>query len=222
MNRMVKTVMLILAGGIFLVLDLRAQNQTVSGNLTVDDNIYGDQSVSIGGNNVTTEGGNTLELGYSNSATGDDSVAMGWTNTASNTFTFALGLYTTASGYASVSLNYMTLASGEFSLSTGSATLASGANSAAFNSSTSATASNSSAFGLSSLANSYEELVLGQYNVGGTSATTWVSTDPLFEIGNGSGSTAEADAFVVYKNGNATVQGVLTVSPGGEIPMYVP
>jgi hypothetical protein len=29
-----------------------------------------------------------------------------------------------------------------------------------------------------------------------------------------------SDALVVYKNGNATLSGTLTVAPGGDIPMF--
>ena len=59
-----------------------------------------------------------------------------------------------------------------------------------------------------------------------------MATDPLFEVGNGSGSrfdnppignpdaTGPSDALVVYKNGNAVLQGTLQVAPGGDIPMY--
>jgi hypothetical protein len=67
-----------------------------------------------------------------------------------------------------------------------------------------------------------------------------VLTDPLFEVGNGGDpygdgnpSTSEpSDAFVVYKNGNAAVQGnlssggtftapsVVLTTQSGDIPMY--
>ncbi|MEI9999721.1 MAG: hypothetical protein WDO13_11470 [Verrucomicrobiota bacterium] len=66
--------------------------------------------------------------------------------------------------------------------------------------------------------------MLGKYNLGrnGTSynQTAWVPTDPLFEIGNGASSSSLSDALIIYKNGNATLQGVLTAAPGGDIPMY--
>lgn len=73
---------------------------------------------------------------------------------------------------------------------------------------------------------------VGCFNVGSTnsaSADTWIPTDPLFEVGNGASSSCDngnpyatglSDAFVVYKNGNAALQGTLDVAPGGDIPPY--
>lgn len=88
-----------------------------------------------------------------------------------------------------------------------------------FGSDTFATGSYTTAYGANTSAQSYFSFVLGTYNVGGGSKTTWVATDPIFEIGNGTSSTP-SDAMVVYKNGNAILQGVLQVAPGGDIPMY--
>ena len=55
--------------------------------------------------------------------------------------------------------------------------------------------------------------------MGGGDPINWVASDPLFEVGNGT-YQARSDALVVYKNGNAAFQGVVTVAPGGDIPMY--
>ncbi len=46
---------------------------------------------------------------------------------------------------------------------------------------------------------------LGRYNLGGGNATTWVATDPLFEIGNGTSDIARSNALTVLKNGNVGI-----------------
>ncbi len=56
--------------------------------------------------------------------------------------------------------------------------------------------------------NLFNAVALGRYNVGGVdgSATEWVDTDPLFELGNGTADTARRNALTVRKNGETTVE----------------
>ena len=49
-----------------------------------------------------------------------------------------------------------------------------------------------------------------QYSVGGGSEFSWVATDPLFEIGDGLSDASRSNAFIIFKNGNATLAGTLT------------
>jgi len=49
----------------------------------------------------------------------------------------------------------------------------------------------------------YLNTVMGRYNLpNGVSTTTWVATDPIFEIGNGASSVARNNAFSILKSGN--------------------
>ncbi|HTH93426.1 MAG TPA: tail fiber domain-containing protein [Candidatus Paceibacterota bacterium] len=128
-------------------------------------------------------------------ASGNDSVAFASTATGVASAAFNGGV---ASGIQSVAFN-------------GNNSLASGVSSAAFNFSTAA-GRYSSAFGFGNTADSYSSFALGRYNVGGGNATTWVGTDPLFEIGNGAGTGARADALLILKNGNTTINGDLNVT----------
>jgi len=73
--------------------------------------------------------------------------------------------------------------------------------------STTASGIATTAMGQFTKAESYSSTAIGAYNIGGGNATTWVATDPLFEIGNGTSSTP-SNAFTVYKNGNTDVSGV--------------
>lgn len=98
-----------------------------------------------------------------------------------------------------------------------------GSNSTAFNLDTAASGANSAAFNDNTLAGAYDSFVLGRFNLGTYGSggdTTWISTDPLLEVGNGTDSSHLSDAFIVYKNGNAVFQGSVQVAPSGDIPMY--
>jgi Head domain of trimeric autotransporter adhesin len=170
-------------------------------------------------------GNYAVSLGYQNYASGQSSVAMGSFSIASGLGSIAMG-NCTASGFASSALGYSNTASGNYSLALGSYSTASGYYATAVGNFAAASALFSTAFGFHTTASAYSDFVIGEFNVGGGS-NTWVPTEPLFEIGNGSGSgygnpyiTGPSDAFVVYKNGSATFQGPVTVAPGGDIPMY--
>jgi hypothetical protein len=92
-------------------------------------------------------------------------------------------------------------------------------------SSTTASGGSSTAAGANTSANSTDSFVLGAYNVGlsetGTTpnSTSWVSTDPLFEVGNGT-STAKSDALIIYKDGSSQFAGPVKIPQSGDIPMY--
>ena len=153
-------------------------------------------------------------------ASGSNSVAIQYA-TASGYFSFAWGWDATASGSFSMSLGSYTSATGQNSLATGTGTVASGASSLAMDNGTTASGNDSAAFNLETQAQSYCSTTFGRYNVGGYGTggqTTWLSADPLFEIGNGTYS-APADALVVYKNGTVAVHTVLRCAAGGDISM---
>jgi len=63
--------------------------------------------------------------------------------------------------------------------------------------------------GSGSIASSYDEVVMGRYNAlyDQHQRASWVSTDPLFEIGIGTTTTSTADAVVVYKDGTIALGG---------------
>ena len=178
-------------------------------------------------------------MGRGTMASGTYSTASGYETSASGVASTASGYQTTASGYAAMSSGQYTTASGYFSMAMGLETTASGYYSTAMGSYSTASGNNSTATGNYTTAQAYDSFVIGTYNVGlntsgGTaSATTWVATDPLFEVGNGGNgwsgnpaATSPSDALVVYKNGNARLQGalttttVITTAPAGDIPMY--
>lgn len=136
-----------------------------------------------------------------------------------------IGLYSSAFGYGNK-------ASGQYSTAWGNATTSSGIGSTSLGKSTVATGSYSLAGGEGTNANSYSTIALGRYNIGGGSAATWVGTDPLMEIGNGSSISAKRNTITLLKNGNLylndsvfltkvynglTSDSILTKSPEGKI-----
>jgi hypothetical protein len=141
-------------------------------------------------------GFSSAAMGYDSWASGAYSVSMGAGNIAGGAYAFAVGSSAQASGDNSTAMGYTTLASGNYSTAMGSGTIASG--------------NYSVTWGLGTSANSYVSTSLGKYNVGGGASDTWISTDPLFEIGIGSSASSKANAVTVLKNGNV---GIGTFSP---------
>jgi hypothetical protein len=134
----------------------------------------GDNSVSIGEGAIAS-GSRSVALGGTAHASLSDSVAIGWNATANKSYATAIGGNTTASGSAATALGYSTTASGVRSTAMGDGTTAA----------------------------AYVSTAIGRYNIGGGTANSWVSTDPLFEIGNGTGTGVNAaNALTVLKNGN--------------------
>lgn len=120
---------------------------------------------------------------------------------------FASGINTTASGQYSTAMGGQTTASGSYSCAIGFTTISSGSYSNSFGFYTNAQGYYSSSFGQRTTAQSYNSFVIGRFNVnpGTYSTTTWVSTEPLFVIGNGTSATVRNNALTVLKNGNVLI-----------------
>ena len=190
-----------------------------------DDVNTGVASVAFGDDTVAS-GNYSTATGYLSVANGSYSVAMGNTSLATGSSAIAAGSSTVAGGTSSTAFGSGSSAIGSYSVALGLSNTANGYASAALgrNSTTSGTCG--IALGYFSTAPAYD-VVLGKYNLAlnadgmtAASLTSWASTDPAFEIGNGTSSTQTSDALVVYKNGNAAFQGTVSIAPGGDIPMY--
>lgn len=110
-------------------------------------------------------------------------------------WSFAAGYNTIANGNSSISMGIECESSTDFGISIGSEAK-SFANSAI-------------AFGTGLTTQSYRSLFTGSYNTlfPSASTTSWVTTDPLFVIGNGTSNAARNHALIVYKNGNTGING---------------
>ncbi|MBI4647563.1 MAG: tail fiber domain-containing protein [Bacteroidia bacterium] len=93
-----------------------------------------------------------------------------------------MGYFSTASGGSSTAMGVLTIASG----------------------------GSSTAMGYYTTAQPYASLAIGRYNIISGTYNSWVATDPLFIIGNGSGDAARSNAMTVLKNGNV---GIGTTTP---------
>jgi hypothetical protein len=169
----------------------------------------------------TVMGSNSTALGGS-SAPGDHSFASGLSNTA-GALSGAIGL-----SYAGGELSFAT----GFSYATNAYSSAFGASSAEGVAATSigagfamgllslaggesqAYGDYSTALGLATQANAYASFVIGRYNLGTMSPggeASWLSADPIFEIGIGHPATAapwidyRANALTVYKDGTVII-----------------
>ncbi len=176
---------------------------TVDGDQWNLSNI-GDCSTAMGKNTTASEWASTA-MGYHTTASESASTAMGYSTTASGESTTAMGNSTTASGWASTAMGHCTTASGGASTTMGHCTTASNWASTAIGRKTTASGEMSTAIGYYTTVEAYTSLAIGMYNVGGGTSNSWVATDPLFEIGNGTDEDNKANALTVLKNGNVGI-----------------
>jgi len=160
-------------------------------NIGVFSAAFGEKTEASGwassalGASTTASGGFSMATGINTTASGNYSTAMGYGSTASGRAATAIG-WATASGAYSVAVG-QGYATGEDSTAFGGGT-ATGGCSTAFGCFVTASGNYSTASGYYTTASAYASFVLGRYNVGGGTATSWVPTEALFEIGNGTGT----------------------------------
>jgi hypothetical protein len=134
-------------------------------------------------------------------------VAIGRGNVANNSNALAIGYNNLASGTSAIAIGDNTDATGNASFATNESTLASGSRSAAFNLLTTASGTGATAFGVGTVAKSQFSMATGIYNDISDNPTGSVF-DRVFQIGNGSSTTARSNAITVLRNGNTGI-GVL-------------
>ena len=188
---------------------------TAMGNWTTAS---GEKSTAMGGSSIasgdystamgagpTASGDYSTAMGSNATASGTASIAMGWETTASVDYSTAMGYGTKASGTASTAMGSGTTASETASTAMGAGTTASGNSSTAIGYNTTASGFISTAMGFETKAESSHSVAIGKYNVGGGNATSWVSGNPLFEIGIGADADNKANAVTVLKDGKVGI-----------------
>lgn len=143
------------------------------------------------GLNTRAQGFGGTAMGRDTEAVGSYAFASGYFSNADGQYSTAMGFNTDALGLGSTALGYSTDAEENYSFAAGYFA--------------EAQAIYSVAIGNAVHAQSYASTALGRYNVGGGSATSWLSSDPIFEIGIGTGPSARANAVTVRKNGNVGI-----------------
>jgi len=147
-------------------------------------------------------GSYSFASGVNNTASGTNSTAMGSDAIASGRSSIAIGGIVEASGFASIAMGFNNVASGGGSTAIGSDIEASGNYSTAIGVATLASGNASTATGFQTKSESFASFATGKCNIGGGSPTSWVATDPIFEIGIGADNINRANAVTVLKNGN--------------------
>ena len=155
-------------------------NRSLAGSVAgaADSVIGGGVGNSIGAGST----GSVIAGGGYNVAGGSNNAAIGGgsSNSAGGQLSTVPGGYgNSAAAYGSTAMGYSTTANGHNSLSANYFTTTA----------------------------AYAQSVFGAYNLpkGGETANSWVTTDPLFTIGNGTGATSRSTAVMVLKNGNVGV-----------------
>ena len=162
-------------------------------------NASGERSTAIG-NWPLAEGPYSTAIGYYTTATGTASTAFGDSTIALGNWSTAIGAYTTASGPYSTAMGNGSTASGLRSIAMGGS-LASGTDSTAMG---------------SSIASDRSSLVVGQFNLLGStvtnSATNFSLENTAFVIGNGVDVNNRSDALTVLFDGTTTIAGDLSIN----------
>lgn len=143
--------------------------------------------------------------GLNTRAQGYGATAMGRDTEATNSYAFATGYFSNADGQYSTAMGFNTDALALGSTALGYSTDAEENYSFAAGYFAEAQAIYSVAIGNAVQAQSYSSTAVGRYNVGGGNATTWVLSDPIFEVGIGTSATNRANAITVRKDGNVGI-----------------
>ncbi len=167
------------------------------------------------GNNPIASGANSFAVGYYSTATATGAIAIGYSANSSDTYATALGFetdatwaYATAFGKGTLASKYATTAFGFETVASSSYATASGYQSVA-------SGQFSTASGRGTSAQSHSSVAVGSYNtLLGGDAANWVTSDPIFIIGNGASNVARSTAVTVLKNGNV---GIGSTSPTAKL-----
>ena len=153
--------------------------------------------------------------GWNDVNIGDYSVALGYNSIANGSYSYALGMLAQANDNYSIAIGASSVANYWYSVAIGRSTTANGNSAMALGYETEANGNFSIAVGNYLRTNSYRSTAIGCYNIGNSlSPSSWVDTDPIFEIGIGSSSSDKKNAVTVWKNGKV---GIGTAYPRGEL-----
>ena len=165
-----------------------------------------ESSVAMG-NNTEASGAYSVAMGNGTRAIHTSSTAMGDNTIATEFASTAFGSNAHAFGYISTAIGLNTTAFADAALATGSGTLADQNFSTAMGLNSQAKAYASFAVGQSVIANSFNSISMGSFNepIVGSYTGTWVPTEPLLILGNGTSSNDKKNALVILKNGNTGI-----------------
>jgi hypothetical protein len=178
---------------------------------------------SIASSTNGATGAASVAMGQQTTASGNTSTAIGINTTASGTYSTAMGASTNATAYASTAMGSATTASDFYAVAMGHLTNASGSASIAMGQSSMASGALTTAMGRNTIADSYASVSLGTYNatIPGSDPINWVTTDPVFIIGNGTSDAVRKNAMTVYKNGTLQLENLTSTPANNSDKFYV-
>jgi len=180
----------------------------------------GDFSTAIG-LYTSAKGQSSIALGQRTTASGSASTAIGGYAQAIGNYTVAIGYETKAVGFNATAIGCKARADGWISASIGFETRATGTISTAMGYWTTARGDFTTSLGNHTLARPHSSLAIGRYNDTTCSATgdqSWITTDPVFIIGNGTSDAERSNAMTVLKNGHVGLQSVKSPTYALELP----
>ena len=153
-------------------------------------------------------GPNSFAVGQKHTVSGARAFSIGDTNVVSGNNSASFGAFNSTSGNNSIISGFSNLLSGANSLSIGTNIYSTGDNSISIGDGVAANAYASSAFGYAVYSKSFSESVFGVKNTLYTpiSTTSFNPLDRVFGVGNG--DLTRSDAFIILKNGLATLPSV--------------
>ena len=189
---------------------------TVNAQISTTGTSNSGVNASAIGYNSTASNTVSIAMGLETLASGVTSTAMGYQTSAINTASNAIGNNTTASGETSVAMGFETEVTYSASIAMEYQTSSTEGASTEIGFKTAANGKASTAISKNTIASDFGSLVVGQYNLSGSTVTN-SATQPnpantAFVIGNSSASNAKSDAFKVKFNGDTTIGNDLTVN----------
>lgn len=133
---------------------------------------------------------------------GSYSAATGYRTEASGYYSLATGYRTKSTSYGAVAIGAYSESSGNYALAQGFSALASGYAAIGTGYNTAAIGRYSFSMGASTKAEAQSSVAMGQFNIGGGNGSSWIETDPVFEIGIGTSDEERKNALTVLKNGS--------------------
>jgi len=152
-------------------------------------------------------GESSLGIGDVAQASGYNSFAQGFGATASASYSMARGFAVSATSDFSFAMGSSTTAVGPFAFGFGANLRPVAMWSTSFGNGNTSNGQYSTTFGSDLHAKALNCFVIGRFNdsISSSSNTTWVDTDPLFLIGNGTSNVARKNAVTVLKNGKVGI-----------------
>jgi hypothetical protein len=158
-----------------------------------NNQVIGDSSVVLGENSSSLFTVSSIAAGYNCGAYGLSSIAMGYNAQATESYSIALGHDTLADEILSVAMGTGSTANGFNSFAIGDTIETNGQYAAAFNTQTTA--------------QPFMANVFGRFNTIAGTTDTWVDTEPIWIVGNGTDDLNRANALTVMKNGDTVIGG---------------